>query len=423
MLILFVSAICLSPIFFLGRSDGYTGAVLVQSSTATINSVTKTWCNFTSAVSAGDTIIFVQLLDGETPINTPTDDRGTTYSLAGAVSGGQYTSVLYYGIANTSGSNAHITQMTTTGSIKLGHTACFEYAGNNKVLVATAIYNATSFWGYSAYAPLQIAPGANLTSSLGAFPFQIGLENVGCGNNCNTAIDPTAIYSPFVGNGECNGLDAYSLGSCIYSQNDVNGEPNPPQLAVAKDASGFSSDYQGTGLYIYVYQQLVSTTTITNTTTLTSAVGLTTITLASTYSTTQTFTDTYLDTSTPTHTTTLTYISVGNYTSDTTYTTGNAFYTTSSVTVTTRQTGIVAPDMNSLLYWFFEIICLLVPTAFLLGYVKEGNSNADAGTYIIFACLGLMVGSWIGLMINISTWGVAVAFTVVFPTVLWRARN
>jgi Ca2+/Na+ antiporter len=78
--------------------------------------------------------------------------------------------------------------------------------------------------------------------------------------------------------------------------------------------------------------------------------------------------------------------------------------------------------MNSLLYWFFEIVCLLVPTAFLTGRtVKSGN--ATSGDIVFMALAGLMVGSWIGLLVNVSTWGVAVAFTAVFFIYLWRGRG
>lgn len=93
-----------------------------------------------------------------------------------------------------------------------------------------------------------------------------------------------------------------------------------------------------------------------------------------------------------------------------------------TTTVTTTETGIVAPNTDSLLYWFMEIVCLLVPTAYLDGMtIRKGN--VESNTLIQMTMIGLMVGSWIGLLINVSTWGVAVAFTILFPVVLWRARS
>ena len=84
----------------------------------------------------------------------------------------------------------------------------------------------------------------------------------------------------------------------------------------------------------------------------------------------------------------------------------------STVTTTTYQTAIVAPNGNSLLYWFFEIVALFTTTGAIVGI---GSTKGSVGQIIggesfeFRITLGLMLGSWIGLLINVSTWGIAVA--------------
>lgn len=143
---------------------------------------------------------------------------------------------------------------------------------------------------------------------------------------------------------------------------------------------------------------------------------------------TQTFTSTSQDTQTSTNGGT-TYIIIHPTTLTFTRTSTNNFFSTILTTVNTTRTAtaVVAPSTSNPQYWIFGFVALLLPVGLFTSLIFEQghrSGNPVEPNAVIFAIVsGLLVGSVIGLLLNVIPWGITALFVVVFFLYLWRGRG
>jgi hypothetical protein len=109
-----------------------------------------------------------------------------------------------------------------------------------------------------------------------------------------------------------------------------------------------------------------------------------------------------------------------SYGANVTYTATSAILTTSTVTTTTTATAVLAPTQESLLYWFFGFVALLVPPATLVGI--RANSGSGGEDFIPLILIGLFVGALLGLILNVLPWEFMVVFGAILALYVIRGR-
>ena len=94
----------------------------------------------------------------------------------------------------------------------------------------------------------------------------------------------------------------------------------------------------------------------------------------------------------------------------------------STVTTTTTATAVIAPTTNSLLYWFFGFVSLLIPPATLVGIRANQSGTTSGEDFIPLILIGLFVGSLLGLVLNVLPWEFLVAFGGILVLYVIRSR-
>jgi hypothetical protein len=103
-----------------------------------------------------------------------------------------------------------------------------------------------------------------------------------------------------------------------------------------------------------------------------------------------------------------------------TYTDTSASIVTDTVTTTTTATAVLAPTQESLLYWFFGFVALLLPPATLVGI--RANSGSGGEDFIPLILIGLFVGALLGLILNVLPWEFLVVFGAILALYVIRGR-
>ena len=106
-------------------------------------------------------------------------------------------------------------------------------------------------------------------------------------------------------------------------------------------------------------------------------------------------------------------------------------YTASSViivtsTTTTTATAVLAPTTSSINYWIFGFIVLMIPPATLIGIGEErkkasGQTLEPTIEIVPLLLIGLVVGSLLGLILNVLPWEFLLIFIVI--TGLWFFKD
>ena len=105
-----------------------------------------------------------------------------------------------------------------------------------------------------------------------------------------------------------------------------------------------------------------------------------------------------------------------------TYTDTSVSLVTSTISTTTTATAVIAPTTNSLLYWFFGFVSLLIPPATLVGIRANQRGSTSSDDFIPLILIGLFVGSLLGLVLNVLPWEFLVAFGGILVLYVIRSR-
>ena len=93
-----------------------------------------------------------------------------------------------------------------------------------------------------------------------------------------------------------------------------------------------------------------------------------------------------------------------------------------TTTTTTTATAVIAPTTNSLLYWFFGFVSLLIPPATLVGIRANQGGTTSGEDFIPLILIGLFVGSLLGLILNVLPWEFLIAFGGILVLYVIRSR-
>lgn len=325
------------------ESNAFTAIAVNKTYTSSVNTFSISLPSFPS-VSIGDTIVLSYGISSPSGFINPASlpDSANWHRINGIIQSG-HVSEMYYYVASTSGAftaSGNVTSLSFTGTFYLfnlgqniqanhivnetgsggsGSASVSSFtAQSNGIIIGTVAYSGSTYTAGSGYTLFPIASGGFGISEYAYFP------------SFSTTTAPLTLS-----------------GSTSWSYTVVQFLKLPD---VCTSFAGIST----------ITSSSVYFTTDTFTTVLGGSTTVRTTTITTTFdATTQTTTQT---TTSVSGGTTAFYTSAHTTTSFTTRTTTTVQISTSvaSVTVTTTQTGIIAPDTNSFLYWFFEIVCLLV---------------------------------------------------------------
>lgn len=81
----------------------------------------------------------------------------------------------------------------------------------------------------------------------------------------------------------------------------------------------------------------------------------------------------------------------------------------------------IAPPLFSVQYWFYALIVLGGVTALIVGIASQ-NRALDVTTLIYLLFVGLMIGSFIDLAMNIVSFVFPLFIMIGFAVYIWRTR-
>lgn len=395
------------------------------SSTSAYKNYTSLTPNFTISlptfppVSIGDTIVLADAItgSGSVQINTASlPDSANWHRINGHIESGEGTEMLYYVAQSVGAFTVNGTFLTTavTGSFYL-----FNLGQNiqvnhiiNETNGGTIIGSGTVFVGsftarsdgiiigVLAYQGTSITAGANYT----LFPPDPTLA----GNSFG--VTQSAYFPTFSTTTAPMSVSGGNKWSYTVVQFVVSATLCTSFAGVGTTTS--SSVYSTTDTFTTILGGSTTVRTTTITTTFDATTQTTTQTTTSVSGgTTAFFTSAHLTTSFTTRTTTTVFRSVS----------------TTTLNVTQTATAVVAPSTSNPQYWIFGFVALLLPVGLFTSLIFEQghrSGNPVEPNAVMFAIIaGLLVGSVIGLLLNVIPWGITAIFVVIFFLYLWKGRG